>query len=80
MGAGSKQAKTFWLRNLVADVKRDVDNRGVCRFPTPRRDGSVPLARIVELLGQRGIAVMEIGHICFAARSAETLVTLRNAE
>ena len=80
MGAGSKQAKIFWLRNLIADVKRDVENRGVCHFPTPRQDGSVPLARIVELLGQRGIVTMELGNSCFAARSAETLVALRDVE
>ena len=77
MGAGSQQARTFWLRNLIKEIESGVNAKGCHAFPPPRQDGAVPLSRIVELLGHRGILVRQPGirddALCFAARSVERL-------
>lgn len=76
MGAGSKQAREFWLWNLIDEIKAGVEAKGYHTFLPPRQDGAIPLARVVELLGRRGILVRQVGgdnSPCSAARNIELL-------
>lgn len=76
MGAGSKQARAFWLWNLIDEIQSGVEAKGYHTFPAPRQNGAVPLSRIVELLGRRGILVRQVGgdnEPCSAARNIALL-------
>lgn len=58
MGAGSKAARAYWLKSLIAEMKATIERNEVAVLPALRSDG-MSLADVAQHLGRRGLLVRQ---------------------